>query len=74
MDENLPSENVSDAHPFSSTFFVPLEEKPSSRHDAIQMQQVSVSPVVLQLIAEEKVLQAHPVRQQRPLKSLISPY
>lgn len=61
MDEVLPSENANDSQPFSSTFFVPLGERPSPRRDAIQLQQVSTQPVTLQLIAEDLVLQAHAV-------------
>ncbi len=62
MDEVLPSENVNDSQPFSSNYFVPLGEKPSPRRDAIQIQQISVQPVCLQLIAEDLILKAHAVR------------
>lgn len=60
MDDNLPSENANDSQPFSSSFFVPFEEKVSTRADAIQLHQISVNPIVLSIIAEDKVLQAHP--------------
>lgn len=61
MDENLPSENANDSQPFTSNFFVPIDEKVSNRRDAIQIQQISSTPLTLQLIAESRILQAHPV-------------
>lgn len=61
MDENLPSENANDSHPFSSTYFVKLDEKVSGRRDAIQLQQISLAPINLQVIAEDKILKAHQV-------------
>lgn len=64
MDENLPSEAAHDNQPFSSTFFVPIDEPVSMRRDAIQIQQISLGTgLCLQLIAEDKILQAHPVRK-----------
>ena len=62
MDEVLPSENANDTQPFSSSFFVPIGEKASTRADAIQIQQTSSQPVCLQLIAEDLILKAHAVR------------
>lgn len=66
MDENLPSEAAHDNQPFSSGFFVPVDEQVSLRRDAIQIQQIpsgTSTSVTLQLIAEDKILQAHPVRK-----------
>lgn len=60
MNENLPSENANDPRPFTSNFFVSTEEKISNRADAIQLHQTSSNPINLRLIAEDKILQAHP--------------
>lgn len=61
MNDNLPSENANDPCPFTSNYFVSPEEKVSNRHDAIQIQQFSSShPINLRVIAEDKILQAHP--------------
>ena len=61
MDDNLPSENANDSHPFTSNYFVKLGEKVSDRRDTIQLQQISLNPVVLRVITENKILQAHQV-------------
>jgi len=60
MNDNLPSENANDSRPFTSNFFVSLDEKVSNRRDAIQIQQISINPINLRVIAEDKILQAHP--------------
>ncbi len=60
MNDNLPSENVNETRPFTSNFFVAIDEKISNRRDAIQIQQMSLNPINLRLIAEDKILQAHP--------------
>ena len=60
MNYNLPSENANDPRPFTSTYFVAPEEKVSNRRDAIQIQQTSSNPINLRVIAEDKILQAHP--------------
>lgn len=60
MNDNLPSENANDSRPFTSNFFVPMDEKVSNRLDAIQIQQISSNPINLRVIAEDKILQAHP--------------
>ena len=60
MNDNLPSENANDSQPFTSNFFVLPEEKVSNRCDAIQLQQMSSNPIILRVIAEDKILQAHP--------------
>ena len=60
MNDNLPSENLNDPHPFTSNFFVSIEEKIGSRADAIQLHQTSSNPINLCVIAEDKILQAHP--------------
>jgi hypothetical protein len=60
MNDNLPSENANDSRPFTSNFFVSIEEKISNRRDAIQIQQISSNPINLHLIAEDKILEAHP--------------
>lgn len=60
MNDNLPSENANDSRPFTSSFFVSTEEKISNRPDAIQLHQISSNPINLQVVAEDKILQAHP--------------
>lgn len=61
MDDNLPSENANDSHPFTSNYFAKLGEKVSDRRDAIQLQQISLVPVILRVVTEDKILQAHQV-------------
>lgn len=39
LDEHLPSSDFYDTQPFSSRHFVPLGEKPSTRPEAVQLQQ-----------------------------------
>lgn len=60
MNDNLPSENANDSRPFTSNFFVFFDEKVSNRPDAIQIHQNSLNPINLRIIAEDKILQAHP--------------
>lgn len=60
MDKHLPSEHYYDSQPFSSKHFVAFEECPSSRHDAIQIQQLHRQPPYFRLIAEKKIYEVYP--------------
>lgn len=59
MDENLPSDNYFESHPFSSRYFVAQDDKPSSKPEAIQLHQTSSNPPHFRLIAECKIFDTH---------------
>ena len=60
LDEKLPSEDSTDAQPFSSKHFVGPEESISDRATSIQIQHITRQPAYFRLLAGNTFYETYP--------------